>query len=171
MSVPGTLQTDLRPVADELRWILAHFATGVTVVAAAADGELGGMTVNAFLSLSMAPPLVGVCLSQRARTHALVHAARAFAVSILSDSQTETAQSFARPHSEKTHLFEDLEWTTLNTGAPVLADARAAVDCIVVSELPIADHTLFVGRPVAAAPARPQAAPLIFFARQYGGIR
>ena len=71
----------------EFRNALACFATGITVITLDSENEVHGMTANAFTSVSLDPMLVLVCVDQRARTHAHLHAKKRFGVNILAEDQ------------------------------------------------------------------------------------
>ena len=71
----------------DFRKALGSFATGVTVITVDYEGEVHGMTANAFSSVSLDPPLVLVCVDHRARTHAHLHARKRFGVNVLAENQ------------------------------------------------------------------------------------
>src|SRR5690606_9495250 len=153
----------------ELRRVMGHFATGVTVVTAV-DAELGqpyGLTANAVASVSLKPPLVLACVEAESDTHPRIRAAGAFAISVLAADQETLARRFAE--LEAAEKFRGVGYREEVTGAPVLEDALAWVDCRVWAEYPGGDHTLFVGE-VVAGDAR-VGAPLIFFRGGYGRFR
>jgi flavin reductase (DIM6/NTAB) family NADH-FMN oxidoreductase RutF len=78
------------------RQVMGCFATGVAVVATAANGELCGLTVNSLTSVSLDPPLLLVCLNHDSRTLAAVRAVGRFSVSLLACGQKRLSNSFAR---------------------------------------------------------------------------
>src|SRR5438552_14543405 len=82
---------------DDFRRAMAYFATGVTVITVDYQGEVQGMTANAFTSVSLDPMLVLVCVDQRARTHAHLHAKKRFGVNILAEDQRAISEYYARP--------------------------------------------------------------------------
>lgn len=152
---------------SEFRRVLGHFATGVSVVAARAgtDVEPRAMTVNALASLSLDPPLVLVCVERAADTHAAIVAAGTFGISIL----TETQEALSRRFAAETHevdKFRSVAWHEEATGAPILNDALAWLDCRTWATYPGGDHTIFVGE-VVAGDAR-EGAPLVFYRGGYG---
>lgn len=152
----------------ELRRVMGHFATGVTVVTAAAEtGEPYGLTANAVASVSLEPPLVLACVEAGSDTHPHIRAARAFAISVLAADQESVARRFAEwAAADK---FRAVAYRREVTGAPVLEDALAWVDCRLWAEYPGGDHTIFVGE-VVAGDAR-EGAPLIFYRGGYGRFR
>src|ERR1700693_2314767 len=85
----------------EFRKALGSFATGVTVITVDYEGEVQGMTANAFASVSLDPLLVLVCVDHRARTHAHLRAKKRFGVNVLAENQRAISEYYARP--ERTH--------------------------------------------------------------------
>ncbi len=151
--------------ASEFRRILGHWATGVAVVTTRLpDGRPWGLTANAFASVSLHPPLVLVCVDLTSDTHAGLRAAGFFAVSVLSAEQERLARRFA--DGQLADKFEGVAWRPEATGAPVLEDVTAWVDCRVRAEHPAGDHSIFVGEVVAGDAAA--APPLLFYRGGYG---
>lgn len=139
---------------------LGRFASGVTVVSMDTDAGPRGITVNAFLSLSLRPPLVGVSIDAAAGAHASLAAAERYGVSILHEGQRELSDRFAgRP------IEPEVRWERLG-GAPVLADALVQLDCRIVDRVTTGDHTLFVAA-IEAAITR-DGVPLLYHRGGYG---
>ena len=152
----------------EFRRILGHWSTGVAVVTArATDGTPCGLTANAFSSLSLAPPLVLVCVEHDADTHECIRDGRAFAISILADGDETTARRFAGD-AEGGDKFEGIAWRESVTGSPVLENALAWVDCRLSAEHPGGDHTIFVGE-VADGDAT-EGQPLLYYRGGYHSV-
>ncbi|HEV3023088.1 MAG TPA: flavin reductase family protein [Pirellulales bacterium] len=147
------------------RRIMGQFATGVTVITTRRGGEICGMTANAVASLSLEPPLVLVAVDKRAQMHGHLSDARAFAMNILSDQQEALSQRFASRGPKETG---DLALTTAITGAPILADALAYVDCKLVEILPGGDHDIFIGE-IVAGDVR-EGKPLLFYRGKYAAV-
>src|SRR5690606_26077969 len=97
------------------RDIVGRFATGVTVVTLNVDGELRGMTANAFCSLSLDPMMVLVCVGKNATAHELFERGDSFAVNILADDQRELADTFAR-HGPHDHPMAGVPFADGNLG-------------------------------------------------------
>lgn len=152
--------------AAEFRRILGHLATGVTVVSAAdpENGAARGLTATAIASVSLDPPLVLACVERGADTHDCIERAGAFAISILGADDEALARRFADDPSER--KFEGTAWRAEVTGAPVLEDALAWVDCTVRAAYDGGDHTIFVGEVVAGDAA--DGSPLLYFRGGYG---
>jgi flavin reductase (DIM6/NTAB) family NADH-FMN oxidoreductase RutF len=154
----------------DFRKVMGRFATGVTVVTSRRGEDIHGMTVNAFLSVSLKPPTVLVSLSKNTRTERLVLEGGVFAVNILSGEQQALSDRFAGRHKDKeADRFEGFEWTAGQTGAPLFKGALAALECRLLKSFDVGDHTLCLGE-VVAAQADERPAPLIFFKSGYRSL-
>lgn len=131
---------------DEYRFrsVLSRFASGVTIVTAVdASGADHGITVSAFCSLSLEPPLVLVCIDRAAVMHGILESCDAFAVSVLAAGQEELARKFADPDNDR---FEGTSFVRGANGSAVLTGVAAHLECAIVSRFEGGDHTIFVGR-------------------------
>ena len=127
---------------------MSHFATGVTIITAwDAEKRPTGLTASSFTSVSLHPPLILVCVSEKAQCYPAIKAAGRFAVNILAQGQEAASRRFATstaaPGEEK---FAGLEYRPGQLGLPVLADALAQLECTVVHAYPGGDHTIFVAQ-------------------------
>ncbi|HEX5520667.1 MAG TPA: flavin reductase family protein [Longimicrobiaceae bacterium] len=152
--------------ASEFRRVMGHFATGVTVVTATrGDGSACGLTVNAFASVSLEPPLILVCIERGADSHGCIRAAGAFAVNVLDEKRGERlSRRFAAWDVEE--KLRGVAYRAERTGAPVLEDALAWLDCRIHDVIDAGDHSIFLGE-VVAADAR-EGAPLVYYRGGYG---
>ena len=152
--------------ADAFRDALRHFPAGVTLVTMKSGGEIHGLTVSAFVSVSPDPPLIAVIIDHKHRGHHLLEAPEAvFAVNILHASDRALADRFA--WGTESERFAVGNWTTALTGAPVLADAVAWLDCTIASRHSAGSHTIYVGAVQASAVNRPEGAPLLYWNRDF----
>lgn len=154
--------------AQTFRAVLGQWPTGVAVVTTVSATGWHGMTASSFGSVSLDPPLVMVCLARHVRTHALVERSGVFAVSVLGKDQAALGRRFAgrEPGADR---FARGTWSAAPTGAPVLGEAVAWLDCRVVHAHPGGDHTIFVGEVLTAATPR-RTAPLLFHSRAWGQL-
>lgn len=130
----------LRIDPREFRRTLGRFASGVTVVTTTHEGSSYGMTANAFVSVSLNPPLVLVSVGNRASIHKVLPKSRRYGVSVLNDKQEGLSQHFGgRP---KDGVEVPLVW---HDGIPLLEGALAHLACRVVEAHPAGDHTLYIG--------------------------
>jgi flavin-dependent trigonelline monooxygenase, reductase component len=134
------------PASRALRDAFGAFTTGVTVVTAAGDsGRPIGFTANSFTSVSLDPPLLLVCLAKSSRNYAAMTQARGFAVNVLSETQREISNTFARPVEDR---FAGVEWHAGTSGAPILAGTAAWFDCERHDVVDAGDHVILLGRVV-----------------------
>ena len=128
------------------RRALGSFATGVTVITVDYEGQVHGMTANAFASVSLDPLLVLVCVDHKARTHSHLQVRKRFGVNVLSEGQREISEYYARP----TQTHEDAEqeagarFERTAHGTPVLHDALAYLECRLHTAQDAGDHTIFI---------------------------
>jgi flavin reductase (DIM6/NTAB) family NADH-FMN oxidoreductase RutF len=142
------------PSGDELRTLMRLFPAGVCVVGADAHGDRIAATVGSLVSLSLEPPLVGISVGRDLALHELLRSAGAFGVSILRGDQADLASQFARG-APPIVLWQGVATREGVTGAPLLADALAWIECRVWAEYDAGDHTLFVGEAVALEEGEP----------------
>jgi len=129
---------------DTFRSVLGRFASGVTIVTARdAAGRDHGMTVSAFCSVSLAPPLVLVCVDRAASTHDLLVTTSHFAISILSAQQEALSRRFSG--CEEHLRFDGVGYSRGTTGLPLLDDALAHIECRRVDQHVAGDHTIIIG--------------------------
>ncbi|HWN99300.1 MAG TPA: flavin reductase family protein [Blastocatellia bacterium] len=128
---------------EEFRSTLGRFASGVTVVTAkGADDQPLGITVSAFSSVSLDPPLVLVCVDKRASLHGHLTEGVHFAVNILSEHQELISRRFASKDEDR---FNGTAYRDSAEGVPLLDGALASLECRVVHSYPGGDHTIIVG--------------------------
>ena len=143
------------------RKAMGKFATGVTVLTTSHEGDIHGMTANAFMSVSLNPKLVVISVGHHARFLDKVTQSKRFAVNILAEDQQQVSQHFAgKPQGE-------VEFATLD-GLPVLEGAIAQISCDVASVYEEGDHTLFIGKVTDIQLEEKD--PLLFYGGQYGEV-
>ena len=155
------------PVDDaQFKLAMSHFASGVTVVTTEQQGTPYGMTVAAFSSLSLHPPLVLVCIEKSVRTHDAIAGAGKFGVSILSSEQADVSNRFASRSEDK---FSGIATHRGSTGVPLIDGAITTLECSLREHLPGGDHSVFVGEVVAIETA--DGAPLVYYRSGYRELR
>src|SRR5688572_30056341 len=128
---------------SDFRRALAQFASGVTAVTTRdASGNPFGLTVTAFSSVSLDPPLVLVCVDARSETHAGFRDSGTFGVSVLAEDQEEVSRRFAWSGRAK---FDTGDLVAGAMGVPLVAGALAHLECRVVAAHAAGDHTIYVG--------------------------
>ena len=125
------------------RAVLGRFASGVTVVTMLDGGRCDrGMTVSAFCSVSLDPPLVLICVDHAASIYEASSTATDFTINILSEGQEALARRFADPESDR---FEGIGFSRGGNGIAVLKDVLGYVQCRVVARHPTGDHDIIIG--------------------------
>lgn len=127
------------------RRAMGQFASGVTVVTTAGNGQTYGVTASAFTSLSLDPPLVIVCLAKALSVHNAIEERGVFAVNMLGAHQLDFGLRFAGLEPEVTDRFTGIDWRKAPSGAPLLPDCLAWIDCRLWNVCAGGDHTIFVG--------------------------
>jgi flavin reductase (DIM6/NTAB) family NADH-FMN oxidoreductase RutF len=153
----------VRASTEDFIAAMRRFATGVSIVTTAHDGRIHGFTVNAFASVSVAPPTVLICVNRGATAHPLIAASQRFCVNILALEQRALAERFAG--GEPRSRFEGVDYRTGPSGSPILAGTLAHVDCVLTEELTASTHTIFLGTVLDAGWREGE--PLGYFDRQY----
>lgn len=149
--------------SEELRRVMGHFATGVTVITTKdKEGTPFGLTANAFTSLSLDPPLVLVCIDKAVQCYSCFEESKVFAVNVLSEEQEELSRRFATKGIEK---FSGIKWHMGENGVALLDGVIGYIECKVVNSYEGGDHTIYVGEIVHASASGDR--PLIFFKGQY----
>lgn len=144
---------------------LRGWASGVTVVTSRSGDKVHGMTVSAFSSVSADPPLVLVCANRSSTTHGIIEEAGLFTVNILASHQQDVSNVFASSKHEDSRL-QRVGWTEGETGAPLIDQALASLECRVASAHREGSHTIYIGRVEAVHTS--DAEPLVYY---QGGYR
>lgn len=140
----------------------ARFGTGVTVVTTHCDGDDHGMTANAFMSISLSPPMIAISIAETARILPKIRKTGRFAVSVLSEGMEDIAWHFAgKPRS----LGRDCLRCDVRPAA--VAGAAASFIADVADEIVAGDHIVFIGR-VQELTSDPGGRPLLFFGGRFG---
>ena len=148
---------------SELRRIMGHFATGVTVITTRdEDGHPFGLTANAVTSVSLVPPLILACVDKSADTYPYFDRSKVFAVNILSGEQEGLSRRFAISGGEK---FEGVGYHKNEQGCAILDDAVGHIDCRIVQSFDSGDHTIYIGEVLSGEAG--EMPPLLFYRGGY----
>jgi flavin reductase (DIM6/NTAB) family NADH-FMN oxidoreductase RutF len=149
------------------RKVLSHYPTGVTVITAVdANGQPAGMVVGTFTSVSLDPPLVAFMPDKASTSWPRIESAGSFCANVLSQHQQSVCQQFARSGGDK---FSGIEWRAALSGAPILDDVVAWVDCTIEQVMASGDHYIVIGR-VQALEVMSGDLPLTFVQGGYGKV-
>lgn len=130
------------PGIPELKAALGSFATGVTVVTLLLGDRPHGLTANSFTSVSLAPPLIAVCLARRSRVLSRIRPGTGFAVNVLASDQDELCRRFAGPAEDR---FAGVAWSPGVVGAPLLTGSLAVLECCLERWFYGGDHVILLG--------------------------
>jgi flavin reductase (DIM6/NTAB) family NADH-FMN oxidoreductase RutF len=147
----------------EMRRVLGHFASGVTVVAGFDGEEPVGFACQSFTSVSLDPPLVLVCPAHTSSTWPRIQASGSFSVNVLAADQTELCKTFATSGADK---FDGLRWHATQWG-PSLDGVLATVHCDIEQVHVAGDHDVVIGR-VQQLVTHRESGPLLFWKGQFG---
>ncbi len=164
---PGTFAHSRRTLEpDAFREACALFATGVAIAAVRSqDGSPHGLTVTSFSAVSMTPPLVLICIDSQCPFISHFRQGTHFSVNILNESQRELSIIFATKPDAR---FEGIDWRSGASGAPVLCDCLAALECRTASIVESGDHAIFVGEVEHTSVHGGK--PLLYFHRDYRSL-
>ncbi|MBD2750542.1 flavin reductase family protein [Microvirga sp. BT688] len=156
--------------AMEFRLAMRELASAVSIITAGQGKKRRGLTVTALCSLSVEPPSLIVCVNKATEGHKAILQHGSFCVNVLAAEHRLFADSFAgRTGRRGIERFSEGEWTSLVTGAPVLAGAIAVLDCEIINFLDHGTHTVFIGA-VRAARSEPNRRALVYRAGDYQGV-
>jgi len=128
--------------------ILDIIPSGVAVVSSKSGDKINGMTAAWVAQVSFDPPMVVVSVAPERYTHELIEESKVFAISILDENQIELGKLFGTKSGKNVDKFADIPYETRRTGAPIINNTAAFVECKVVDSVTAGDHTVFVGEVV-----------------------
>ncbi len=150
----------------DFRRVCGKFPTGVTVTTlVGTDGKPYGITLSSFTSLSLAPPLVLVCIDHRAAIFAHFGIGKHFGINILSEGQRDLSVQFSRNWSDR---FLGVRWRPGITGVPLLEDVPGTLECIATEILRVGDHSIVIGQALHLRIT--EEPPLAYFESSYGKV-
>jgi flavin reductase (DIM6/NTAB) family NADH-FMN oxidoreductase RutF len=153
--------------ADEFRRVMGHLPAGVAVVTTVRpEGGPAGLTASAICSVSLRPTLVLACVDVGSESHRHIVESGVFAINVLDDEEgPRLARRFSRAGAAELK-FQGVPHRAEATGAPVLDQALAWLDCRLRHAFDAGDHSIFVGE-VERAGAR-DGDPLLYFRSRFG---
>lgn len=155
--------------ADTFRSVLGRFASGVTILTARDKfGADHGMTVSAFCSLSLEPPMVLCCVDQSATMFELLRTHPGVGISILSTAQEAYSRRFADPDAERSERFDAIAYQRGENGVVLLDGALAHLECRIVQHHDAGDHMVLIAEVERAEPL--DGRPLLYFRGGYAQL-
>lgn len=145
------------------REAMGKFATGITVVTTNTHDETVGMTVNAFMSISLDPKLIAISIDKKASMYNILQETKKFGISVLSEDQKDLSMIFARQKEENKEINYDYV-----DGLPVLKDSLVTLACEVQSSVVAGDHRIFIAE--VSNINQKDGEPILYFGGQYRQI-
>ena len=160
----------MEDVAEGLKRLMRSFPQGVTLVTTKErGGEPFGVTVSAFSTVSLDPPLVMISMTKGTRAHSVLSHASRFAVNILASDQSKVSERFAGRSESHRFSFEGLALEEAENGCTLLRTAVGNLECTKAGTHEEGDHTLILGR-VTRARLSHDAPPLVYYKRGYTSV-
>jgi flavin reductase (DIM6/NTAB) family NADH-FMN oxidoreductase RutF len=151
----------------ELRRAFTLYPRGVMAVAAMVDGEQVGLAVSAFVSVSLEPPLILICIDRESRTWPRLSTAEGIGVSVLHENQAWLGRQLA---SRRTDRFAGTEFETRESGALLLHGSVAQLECTIDQVIEGGDHYMVLLK-VTGMWGDPAAQPLVWHDSEFAGVR
>lgn len=158
--------TDDGKTMEELREVMRHWVTGVSVVTAECENKIHGMTVGSLVSVSIDPPRIAVTLATQTRTHKMVTQTGLFGVTLLAADQQIIADRFAGVIPDEGDRLNGLAILRMVKNIPVIADGMGQLVCRVIHRYDMPNSTLFVGE-VLEARKEDKSTALVYGNRNY----
>lgn len=118
---------------------------GVYIVSLKSGPVVNAFTASWVSQVSFSPPLIMVAVHKNHYSHQLIQKGKNFALNVLNSDQKELGRLFYTPVTSESDPRVGVHYITKKTGAPILKEALAYLDCQVVSSFDAGDHTIFVG--------------------------
>ncbi len=132
-----------KPHSENFRSVLGRLPTGVVVVTGGTGRRPSGLVVGSFMSVSLDPPLVAVCVAKTSTSWPTIEAGGHFCANVLAEGQEALARQFAASGGDK---FDGVSWRPAPaSGAPLLAQVAAWIDCRIYKRYEAGDHWLVLG--------------------------
>jgi flavin reductase (DIM6/NTAB) family NADH-FMN oxidoreductase RutF len=152
--------------SESVKALMRAFPQGVTLVISMYRGEPFGVTVSAFSSISLVPPLVMVSIGKGTKAHEALSQSERFTVNFLYSGQSSISERFAGRTQALRSRFDDLDVREGSDGCLFLADSIGHIECEKESSYEKGDHTIFIGRVLLASLHR-DSPPLVYYKRRY----
>lgn len=149
-------------VKEQIAAAQKYLSHGVYVISTFHNGRANALTAAWVARASFVPPIITISVGKARFSHDMIRDSGIFAVNVLGPEDIETGKHFGLKTGRRTDKFEGVGYETRTTGAPVLKECIAWLDCTVLSHHEAGDHTVFIGEVVDAGIRRHGASPLIY---------
>ncbi len=152
--------------ATDFRNAMSLLSTAVNVITTAGEAGMHGFTASAVCSVTDTPPTLLVCMNQSSRSHAQFLENKVLAVNVLSTQHEQLSNAFASNKFNSEQRFELADWSTLETGSPILEDALVSFDCEIADIQQVGTHRILICHVVGIKQSE-QEESLVYFNRAY----
>jgi flavin reductase (DIM6/NTAB) family NADH-FMN oxidoreductase RutF len=160
------LVTDSNEIERQFRGVMRRLAGGVSIITAGREDDITGMTVTSLTSLSASPPRLLVSVNRQASSFAPIERHRVFGVNILGSDQQELASRFSDGRLKGAERYDGVAWAPGVSGAPLLGNSLATVECQVEEIIERHSHGIIVGS-ILSFELSPQLSGLVYWNGQY----
>lgn len=136
-----TAESSISP--DTFRQSMRLLAGGVCIAATSLGGARLGLTVTAVCSPTVSPPTIIVCINRGAGAHGLMQASKRVSINFLAAHHVGLAERFSSPVIRGEDRFEAGQWRSMSSGSLALIGALAVLDCVIIEELVVGQHSAF----------------------------
>jgi len=158
------------PISSEMfKQSMRLLAGGVCIVATNNNGEWHGLTTTSVCSLTMDPPSLIACVNRDARAHCIMSATRRVSVNVLTHDHMDLAELFSSSRVKGPERFDEKQWIAMASGVPALIDALTVLDCDVIQETAVGQHSAFFCE-VKNVRLAPNRRPLVHFNREFCAV-
>lgn len=170
MAIEQAVTTKETPISPAVfKQSMRRLAGGVCILASARDGERHGLTMTAVCSLTLDPPMLIACVNRDAGAYETMRSTRRVSVNLLGSDQVELAELFSSSTIKGAERFERAEWVEMASGVPALTGALAVLDCQIVEEKAVGQHSVLFCE-VKAARLESDKDPLVHYDRNFCGL-
>lgn len=165
-------KNEMPDISEQMRKTLRLWASGVVVVCTELKGEKYGMTVSAFASITLDPPVIIVSLNHNTRTLQLIRKSKKFSVSILGEDHLDISKQFSgeKQIPEGKDRFHNIATFKSVTGCPIITESIAWLDCEVLQMRNISTHVIVGGKVLRTGHSNYKVKPLLYYDRNYRRI-
>jgi flavin reductase (DIM6/NTAB) family NADH-FMN oxidoreductase RutF len=166
MAIADAAVTETPISVDVFKQSMRLLAGGVCICTTATNGERLGLTMTAVCSLTLEPPTLVVCVNRDAGAHEMMRTTKRVCINFLASEHVELAELFSSVSFKGSGRFDPAKWTDMASGMPALNSALAALDCSIIQESSVGQHSVFICE-VKAARLNPDKEPLVHFNREF----
>ena len=156
--------------SDVFKQSMRLLAGGVCIAATNSNGRWHGLTMTALCSLTMDPPSLLTCVNRETGAHGIMRSTKRVSINLLSHNQMDLAELFSSETVKGPARFDKTKWTEMASGVPALIDALAVMDCEVIQEMAIGQHSVFFCE-VKKVRLQPNRKPLVHFDREFCALQ